>query len=195
MDAIVRLIESVIQGIVSLVQALINSGTLGYLMPLVLLIAVTIIAVTSKNRLSLAGYLLGWVIAVSLMALYMQSYGDRFIDTFLGTIPRTELLTPGIVGLVVGIVLLLPFRQMRVENSQPIIVAFVTTFAIMLLFIAWRASASIPVITTAGQEELIAYRRRYVGIMALWMGVGVLVHILLAAANPPKAPPKAEKKD
>ncbi len=195
MDGLIRFIERIIQGIVGGIQPLIDNGNLGYLIPFLMLAIVTVMALTSKNRMSLAGYLLGWVIAVSLMALYQQSGGDRVFDNLLGTIPRSELLTPGLIGLAVGFGFLFPFIQMKLIDAQPIIIAFVTTIAVMLLFLAWRASASIPVISTAGLEDLIAYRRRYVGIFALWLGVGILLHIMISAANPPKPPPAPPKKD
>lgn len=195
MDGLIRFIERIIQGIVGGIQPLIDNGNLGYLIPFLMLAIVTVMALSSKNRMSLAGYLLGWVIAVSLMALYQQSGGDRVFDNLLGTIPRSELLTPGLIGLAVGFGFLFPFIQMKLIDAQPIIIAFVTTIAVMLLFLAWRASASIPVISTAGLEDLIAYRRRYVGIFALWLGVGILLHIMISAANPPKPPPAPPKKD
>jgi len=194
-DGLIRFIERIIQGIVGGIQPLIDNGNLGYLIPFLMLAIVTVMALSSKNRMSLAGYLLGWVIAVSLMALYQQSGGDRVFDNLLGTIPRSELLTPGLIGLAVGFGFLFPFIQMKLIDAQPIIIAFVTTIAVMLLFLAWRASASIPVISTAGLEDLIAYRRRYVGIFALWLGVGILLHIMISAANPPKPPPAPPKKD
>ncbi|MBZ0280458.1 MAG: hypothetical protein K8L97_06930 [Anaerolineae bacterium] len=195
MDGLIRFIERIIQGIVGGIQPLIDNGNLGYLIPFLMLVVVTVMALTSKNRMSLAGYLMGWVIAVSVMALYQQSSGDRLFDNLLGTIPRNELLTPGLVGVVVGFGFLFPFIQMKLLDAQPIIVAFVTTFAVMMLFLSWRASASIVVISTSGLEELVAYRRRYVGIFALWFGVGVLLHTMISAANPPKPPPAPAKKD
>lgn len=195
MDGLIRFIERIIQGIVGGIQPLIDNGNLGYLIPFLMLAIVTVMALTSKNRMSLAGYLLGWVIAVSLMALYQQSGGDRVFDNLLGTIPRSELLTPGLIGLAVGFGFLFPFIQMKLIDAQPIIIAFVTTIAVMLLFLAWRAQASITVISTTGLVELVAYRRRYVGIFALWLGVGILLHIMISAANPPKPPPAPPKKD
>lgn len=195
MDGLARFIERIIQGIVGGIQPLIDSGNLGYLIPFLMLAIVTGLALTSKNRMALAGYLMGWVVAVSIMALFQQSNGDRIFDNLLGTVPRNELLTPGLVGIVVGFWALFPFIRMKLIDAQPIIFAFVTTFAVILLFLSWRAAASIPVITSTGLEELIAYRRRYLGIFALWFGVGILLHAMISAANPPKPPPSPPKKD
>lgn len=193
MDALTRWIESLVQWLAGGLQPLVESGSLGYLLPFLMLIVATLTTVTSPNRMNLAGYVLGWVIALSVMALYLQSSGDRVIEQLTGTVPRNDLLTPGLFGFLVGFVALFPFIRMKLSDAQPIIVALVTSAALLLMFLAWRASASIPNPTTAGLEALIVYRRRYVGVFALTFGIGVLAHVLVSAVNPPKPPPAPEK--
>jgi hypothetical protein len=193
-DALTRWIESLVQWLAGGLQPMVESGNLGYLLPFLMLVVATVVAVTSKNRMSLAGYVLGWVIALSVMALYLQSGGDRVIENLTGTVPRNDMLTPGLFGLAVGFIGLFPFVRMKLSDAQPIIVALVAGVALLLLFMAWRASASIPNPSTSGLEDLIIYRRRYVGIFALTFGIGVLAHVLVSAANPPKPPPAPEKK-
>lgn len=189
MDWLIRLIEGLIQGIMGSVQPLIDNGNLGYFIPLVLLLVATWVMFTSKNRLCLSGYILGWVIAIAVMALYQETRGDNLLVSLTGVIPRNDVLAPGFWGLVVGFVLLLPFIRLKLSDAQPIILALVTAAALIMMYVAYRASASVGAVQTTGLAELIVYRKRYIGIFALTFGMGVLAHVLMSAANPPPPPP------
>lgn len=188
MDSIINFIERLVQAIVSGLNPLVESGGIGYVAPFLLLAVVTVVMLTSSNRLSWAGYGLGWIVALFLILTYQNSGGDRWFADLTGTIPRSEVMGPVLWGLAAGFLLLFPFVRTRLHNSTPIIIAFVTGMAIILLFLAWRVTALTPVVQTSGQEELIAYRRRYVGVFALAFGVGVLLHVLLSATNEPRTP-------
>lgn len=189
MDGLIRLIEGLIRGIVTGIQPLIENGNLGYLMPFILLGAATYFAVTARNRMNLTGYALGWVIAVALIGLYQEGNGDNILNNLTGQIPRPDLVTPILSGFLVGFLLLFPFLRQKLSDVQPLIIALVTGFAIMLLFLTYRASVSITVVESAGVENLIAYRKRFVGVFSLTFGIGVLLHVLISAANPPPPPP------
>lgn len=189
MDALIRFIERLVQGIVSGIQPLVDNGNLGYLMPFLLLAAATFFALTAKNRVNMVGYLLGWVVSVALIALYQETNGDNLLTNITGTAPRTDLVAPIFWGLVAGFLLLFPFLRRRLVDVQPLIIAVVTGFAVMLLFLTYRASNSITVVQSAGVENLITYRKRYVGVFALAFGIGVLIHVLIMASNPPRLPP------
>jgi hypothetical protein len=188
LDALAHLIERLVQGIVSVVQPLVENGNLGYLMPFLLLIIATFFALTAKNRMNLAGYLLGWIVAVALIVLYQESGGDNLLVNITGTVPRTDLVVPIFWGLVIGFVLLFPFLRRRFVDVQPLIIAFVTGFAVMLLFLTWRSAASFPVIQSAGEENLVNYRKRFIGVFALAFGIAVLVNVLISASNTPRPP-------
>lgn len=188
MDWLIRLIEGLIQGIMGGVQPLIDNGNLGYFIPFVLLLVTTWVMLTSKNRLCLSGYILGWIIAIAVMALYQETRGDNLLVSLTGVIPRNDVLAPGFWGLVAGFVLLLPFIRLKLSDAQPIILALVTAAAIIMMYLTYRASVSVGAVQTSGLAELIVYRKRYVGIFALAFGVGVLAHVLISAANPPRPP-------
>ncbi len=189
MDALIRLIERLIQGLVSIVQPLIENGNLGYLMPFFLLLAATIFALTAKNRMNLVGYMLGWIVSISLIGLYQETNGDNILVKITGNVPRTDLGLPIFWGIVAGFFLLLPFLRGRLTDVQPLIIAFVTGFAVMLLFLTWRSTVSIATIQSAGEENLIIYRKRFIGVFALAFGIGVLVHVLISASNTSRRPP------
>lgn len=193
MDALIHFIERLVQGIVSIIQPLVDNGNLGYLMPFLLLVAATFFALTAKNRISLAGYLLGWIVAVALIGLYQESNGDNLLVNITGSVPRTDLVMPIFWGLILGFLLLFPFLRRRLLDVQPLIVAIVTGFSVMLLFLAYRASVSITVVQSAGVENLITYRKRFVGVFALAFGIGVLLHVILSASNPPPLPPASPR--
>ncbi len=189
MDTLIQFIQHLIQAIVAAIQPLIDNGNLGYLMPFILLIAATLMALTARNRLALAGYILGWIIAIALISLYLETNGDNLLANVTGNVPRTDVLMPIFWGFVAGFLFLAPFLRRRWVDMQPLIAAFVTAFAIVLLFLAYRASVSITVIQSAGVENLIVYRKRFVGIFALAFGIGVLLHVVISASNPPQPPP------
>ncbi|MEZ4669341.1 MAG: hypothetical protein R3E39_15660 [Anaerolineae bacterium] len=189
MDWLIRLIEGLIQGIMGAVQPLIDNGNLGYFVPLVLLLVMTWVMLTSKNRLCLTAYILGWGLSIAVMALYQEARGDTLLVDVTGVIPRSDMLAPGFWGLVVGFLLLLPFIRLKLSDALPIIVALVTASALIMIYLAYRASASVGTVQTSGLADLIVYRKRYVGIFALTFSVGVLAHILMSAANPRRPPP------
>jgi hypothetical protein len=189
LDALVHFIERLIQGIVSIIQPLIENGNLGYLMPFLLLIIATFFALTAKNRMNLVGYMLGWIVSIALIGLYQETNGDNVLVNITGTAPRTDLVVPIFWGLVIGFVLLFPFLRRRFVDVQPLIIAVVTGFAVTLLFLTWRSAASFQVIQSAGEENLVAYRKRFFGVFALTFGIAVLVNVLISASNSPRPPP------
>lgn len=194
MDWLVRLIEGIVQWIISFIQPLLESGTLGYLMPLLLLIGATIMAATSKNRINLAGYVLGWVISFALIGIYLEGHGDNILINLTGQ-PRGEFLLPLLIGFLIGFVALTPFIRIKLVDAAPIIITLVTATAITLLFLAYRAGASFTVPITPDITDIIEYRRRYIGLLSLAFGAGVLLHVVVSASNPPKPPPAPPKKD
>jgi hypothetical protein len=189
LDALIRIIERLVQGIVSIIQPLVENGNLGYLAPFLLLAAATFFALTAKNRTNLVGYMMGWVVAIALVGLYQESNGDNLLVNITGVVPRSDLVMPIFWGLVTGFLLLFPFLRRRLVDVQPLIIALVTGFSVILMFITYRASVSITVVQSAGVENLITYRKRFVGVFALTFGIGVLMHVLISASNPPRPPP------
>lgn len=190
MDWLIRLLEGIIQSILTGLQLLMDNGNLGYFVPLVLLLVATWVAIVNRNRLCMAGYVLGWLVALAIMAVYLQAKGDTFLESITGRIPRNDFLTPGFWGLIIGFFLLVPFVRLRLQDALPIIVALLAAAAVIQLFLTYRAGASFDLQTT-GLVELAYYRKRFVGIFALAFGTGVLLHVVLSAANPPRTPPAA----
>lgn len=187
-DGLIRLIENFIRSLLSVIQPLVEDGNIGYFFPALLLIGVTLFVLTSGNRLNLIGYALGWLIAITLISLYIEGNGDQILLNLTGTIPRTEFGTPGLLGGLVGFFLLFPFIRRSVAAEAPLIVTVATAGALLLMFLTWRASQSVPILLSSGQEELIVYRKRYVGTLALGFTMGLLGHVLLSAATPPPPP-------
>lgn len=187
LDALIRLIERVIQAVVTGIQPLVENGNLGYLIPFLLLLGATLIAVSSRNRMSLAGYLVGWVIAIAIIGLYTESNGDTLLANLTGTVPRTDLFTPAFLGLIFGFFLIIPFSRWRMSDSQPIMMTIVTAIAVILLFLTYRVSNSFSIVHTGGEEILIAYRKRYIGVFSLTFGLSVILLVLLTAGNPPRS--------
>ncbi len=186
MDGIIRFIESIVQGIIGIIQPLFENGNLGYLIPFIILAGATVLALTNKNRMSLVGYILGWIIGIVLIGVYLESNGDSLLMNLTGNVPSHSILVPALLGLFAGFIPLTPFIRMKLTDAAPILVAFATAMTLILMFLAYRASASIPVVQSQGVEDLIVYRKRYIGILSLAFGTGLLLHLVTSAANPPK---------
>jgi hypothetical protein len=192
-DGIIRLIEGIVRGLVGLIQPLFENGNLGYLIPFVVLAITSILALINKNRMSLAGYILGWIIGIALIGVYLETNGDNVLINLTGNVPRSDILLPGLIGLFIGFVPLIPFIRMKLPDAAPILITFATACTLLLMFLAYRASASIPIVQSQGVEDIIVYRKRYIGILALGLGAGLLAHLVVSAANPPKPPPPPPK--
>jgi hypothetical protein len=193
-DAIIRLIESIAQSIIGIIQPLFENGSLGYVVPFLLLLASTIFAVTGRNRANLAGYLLGWLVSIAVIGLYLETRGDAVLANLTGNLPRADISPPLILGFLLGFILLAPFIRMRLADSVPIIITLTTVASIVVMFMTFRSSAMITVIESQGVRDLITYRKRYCGVLALAFGAGVLLHVVISAANTPPPPPKPIRK-
>jgi hypothetical protein len=193
-DAIIRLIESIAQSIIGIIQPLFENGSLGYVVPFLLLLASTIFAVTGRNRANLAGYLLGWLVSIAVIGLYLETRGDAVLANLTGNLPRADISPPLILGFLLGFILLAPFIRMRLADSVPIIITLTTVASIVVMFMTFRSSAMITVIESQGVRDLITYRKRYCGVLALAFGAGVLLHVVISAANTPPPPPKLIRK-
>jgi hypothetical protein len=183
MDWLVTFIERLIQAIAAGVEPLVESGNLGYIIPFVLLVVATYMALTSSNRFNLTGYALGWVLAVTGIGLYQQGNGDAILANLTGTIPTANIVAPSFWGFVAGFIVLIPLLRLPTESAQPMVVAYVTALSILLMFFTFRAGQSIPVIQTTGQEELLMYRKRIIGIFALVYGISVLLYLIVNSSN------------
>jgi hypothetical protein len=192
-DSIIRLIEGIVRGIVSIIQPLFENGNLGYVIPFIVLIAATLFALTNRNRTALAGYVLGWIIGITLIGVYLETGGDNLLANLTGNVARSDILMPAILGIFLSFVPLVPFIRMKLSDAAPILITFATAAALLLMFLAYRAAEAIPVVQSSGVEDLIVYRRRYVGILSLAFGAGLLAHLVVSAANPPKPPPPPAK--
>jgi hypothetical protein len=193
-EAIIRLIESIAQSIIGIIQPLFENGSLGYVVPFLLLLASTIFAVTGRNRANLAGYLLGWLVSIAVIGLYLETRGDAVLANLTGNLPRADISPPLILGFLLGFILLAPFIRMRLADSVPIIITLTTVASIVVMFMTFRSSAMITVIESQGVRDLITYRKRYCGVLALAFGAGVLLHVVISAANTPPPPPKPIRK-
>ena len=194
MDAIIRLIETIAQSIISMIQPLFENGSLGYVVPFLLLIASTLFAVTGRNRANLAGYLLGWLVSIAVIGLYLETRGDAVLANLMGNVPRTDISPPLILGFLLGFLLLAPFIRMRLADAVPIIITMMTVASIVVMFMTFRSSAMITVIESQGVRDLITYRKRYCGVLALAFGAGVLMHVVISAVNTPPPPPVPVRK-
>lgn len=191
MDQSQDLIQRFFQTLLSGIEPLFASGDLGYVAPIILLLVASLAALTTRQRsAAFVGYALGWGAAVLGIGFYQQIRGDLILEQVTGVIPRTDYFMPAFWGLALGFFILLPFSRLRPGEAAPVTVGVATAAAVLLLFVAWRASLSVPDPSTTGLVELIAYRKRYVGVFALAFGIGILVHVLLSATNPPRPPPK-----
>jgi hypothetical protein len=195
MDSIIRFIESLIQGLIGLLQPLFVSGGAAYLVPLGLLALATLFAFNPALKGALAGYILGWVAAVGFIALYLQGGGDNILNGMMGNTARSELLPSALLGLFMAAIVMLLTARTRLAQGAPIILAWVVTVSVILMFLSYRAGAALggAGFQTAGMEELVQDRRRTLGVVALGFGGGVLVSLLLSAANPPPPPKKDDK--
>jgi hypothetical protein len=193
-DAIIRLIETIAQSIIGMIQPLFENGSLGYVVPFLLLIAATLFAVTGQNRANLAGYLLGWIIGIAIIGLYLETRGDAVLANLMGNVPRTDISPPLILGFLLGFLLLAPFIRMRLADAVPIIITMMTVASIVVMFMTFRSSAMITVIESQGVRDLITYRKRYCGVLALAFGAGVLLHVVISAVNTPPPPPVPVRK-
>lgn len=194
MDAIIRLIESIAQSIIGIIQPLFENGSLGYVVPFLLLLASTVFAVTGRNRANLAGYLLGWMVSIAVIGLYLETRGDAVLANLTGNLPRADISPPLILGFLLGFMLLAPFIRMRLADSVPIIITLTTVASIVVMFMTFRSGAMITVIESQGVRDLITYRKRYCGVLALAFGAGVLFHVVISAANTPPPPPVPARK-
>lgn len=192
MDGIIQFVESIVRSIMSAIEPLFSGSSLGYIVPIVVLGLATLFAVLSKNRVSLGGYTLGWIVGLGLIGVYLQADGDDFFERLTGNIPQGNIFVPALIGLGLGFVALLPFYRNRLSNMTPFLVGYAAALAVFMLFLTYRAGASINA-TSTGLEALEVYRRRYVGFIALGFGTGMLAHIVLSAANPPPPPPPPPK--
>jgi hypothetical protein len=193
-DAVFRLIESVIQSIVGMVQPLFENGSLGYVVPFLLLLAATVFAFTGRNRTNVAGYIIGWLIGVTLIGRYLEARGDAILANLTGNLPRADVSLPLILGFFLGFMLLAPFIRMRLADATPLIILLTTVAAIVILFLTFRSSVMITVVESQGVRDLITYRKRYCGVLALAFGAGVLLHVVISAANTPPQPVPARKR-
>ena len=194
MDAIIRLIESIVQSIIGIIQPLFENGSLGYVVPFMLLLASTIFAFTGRNRANLAGYMLGWMISIALIGLYLEARGDNVLANLTGNLPRADISPPLILGFLLGFMLLAPFIRMRLADAVPIIITFITVASIVVMFMTYRSGMMITVVESQGVRDLITYRKRYCGVLALAFGAGVLLHIVISAANTPPPVPVRKRK-
>jgi hypothetical protein len=197
MDSIIRFIESLIQGLVGLLQPIFTSGGAAYLVPLGLLGLATLFAFNRNLKGALAGYILGWVAGLGFVALYLQGGGDGILNGIMGNTPRTEVLPSILLGLFMAVVVMLLTARTRLQQGAPIVLAFVVAVSVALMFLSYRAGASLGGggFQTAGMEELLQDRRRTLGTVALGFGAGILVSLLLSAANPPPPPKPDASKD
>jgi hypothetical protein len=196
MDSIIRFIESLIQGLIGLLQPIFANGGAAYLVPLGLLALATLFAFNPTLKGALAGYILGWVAAIGFIALYLQGGGDSILNGIMGNTPRSELLPSALLGVFISAVVMLLTARNRLQQAAPIVLACVVAVSVILMFLSYRAGASLGGVAfqTAGMEELAQDRRRTLGAIALGFGAGVLVSLLLSAANPPPSPkPDAAK--
>ncbi len=193
MDSIIRFIESLIQGLIGLLQPIFANGGAAYLVPLALLALATLFAFNPGLKGALAGYILGWVAAIVFIALYLQGGGDGILNGVLGNAPRSELLPSALLGLFMAAIVMLLTARTRLAQGAPIVLAFVVAVSVVLMFLSYRAGAALGggEFQTAGMEALVQDRRRTLGAVALGFGGGILVSLLLSAANPPP-PPKTE---
>ncbi len=194
MDAIIRLIESIIQSIIGIIQPLFENGSLGYVVPFMLLLASTVFAFTGRNRANLAGYMLGWMISIALIGLYLEARGDNVLANLTGNLPRADISPPLILGFLLGFLLLAPFIRMRLADAVPIIITFITVASIVVMFMTYRSGMMITVVESQGVRDLITYRKRYCGVLALAFGAGVLLHVVISAANTPPPVPVRKRK-
>ncbi|MBN8593870.1 MAG: hypothetical protein J0M33_19090 [Anaerolineae bacterium] len=193
MDSIIRFIESLIQGLIGLLQPIFANGGAAYFVPLGLLALSTLFAFNPTLKGALAGYILGWVAAIGFIAMYLQGGGDGILNGIMGNTPRSELLPSALLGVFISAVVMLLTARNRLQQAAPIVLACVVAVSVILMFLSYRAGASLGGTTfqTAGMEELAQDRRRTLGAVALGFGAGVLVSLLLSAANPPP-PPKPD---
>jgi hypothetical protein len=187
-DSIIQFIENLVRSVLSALQPLFSGGNLGYLAPFIILMVATLFAAIYRNRVSIGGYVLGWILGMVLIAIYLQVDGDGIMEQVTGNVPRPNIFIPALAGFLVGFLPLLPFYKQPLYASTPIIIAYTTMMALLFLFLTYRAGASMEILSQ-GVQDLIVYRRRYIGILALAFGTGVLMHIVLSAANPPPKPP------
>jgi hypothetical protein len=193
-DGIIRLIEGIVRAIIEMIQPLFNNGSLGYFVPFLLLAAATVYAVTGRNRANLAGYILGWIVGIALIGLYLEARGDAFLTGLTGNLPRADIIPPLLIGFVLGFLTLAPFIRMRLGDAVPIIIAVTTVASLLAMFCTYRSGAMITVVESQGVQDLITYRKRYFGVLALAFGAGVLLHVVLSAANPPPPLPVSKSK-
>jgi hypothetical protein len=194
LDGIIRLIEGLVRSIIGIIQPLFDNGSLGYVIPFLLLLVATGYAVSGRNRANLAGYILGWFAGIAIIGLYLEARGDAVLTNLTGNLPRPEITGPLILGFLIGFLVLAPFIRMRLIDSIPIIVAVTTLVSIVVMFLTYRCGAMIPDFVSQGTQDLIVYRKRYFGVLALAFGAGVLLHVVVSAANqPPPLPPLPPK--
>jgi hypothetical protein len=193
-DAFIRLIESIAQSIIGIIQPLFENGSLGYVVPFLLLVAASVFAVTGRNRANLAGYMLGWLVSIAVIGLYLETRGDSVLANLTGNLPRADISAPLILGFLLGFMLLAPFIRMRLGDAVPIIITLTTVASIVVMFMTFRSSAMITVIESQGVRDLITYRKRYCGVLALAFGAGVLLHVVISAANTPQPVPARKRK-
>jgi hypothetical protein len=182
-DVLVRLIEAFVQWIVGLIEPLFFSGGFAYLLPLALLAGAGFYALFSANRLNLLGLALGLLAAFVFYTVYLETNGDAVLSRATGDVPHANYLTPGVVGLLLALLPLLPLS--RRERAGPLMVAAASAGGLILLFLAWRAPLSVGELVSAGLEDLALFRQRYVGAGALGFTRGVLLVAVLGAAGRP----------
>ena len=138
--------------------------------------------------------LLGWLVSIALIGLYLETRGDTVLANLTGNLPRADISPPLILGFLLGFMLLAPFVRMRLADAVPIIITLTTVASIVVMFMTFRSGAMITVVESQGVRDLITYRKRYCGVLALAFGAGVLLHVVISAANTPPPVPVRKRK-
>ena len=138
-----------------------------------------------QGRAGLAGYVLGWLAGIAIIGLYLEARGDNALTNLTGNLPRPDITPPLIIGLMLGFLILAPFIRMKLTDAMPIIIAVTTMASVLMMFFTYRSGAMIAEPTSQGVQDLIIYRKRYFGVLALAFGAGVLLHVVVSAANQP----------